>query len=570
MKSSINFSLFAVVISIVLITVLSSDDSLENLNKDRPIVEVHEGKLRGVQEKNYNGTDYFYAFRGIPYAKPPVGDLRFKEPEPVEPWSDIRDAQFFGNMCAQFHWGLKHLEGSDDCLHLNVYTTDLTPEEPRATMVSLHGGAFFWGTGNDLLYGPDFLIKKNIVLVTVNYRLGIFGFLNLDDEEVPGNQGLKDQILALKWIKNNIAKFGGDPTRITLFGHSAGAASVHFLSFVPAAQELFHRVILQSGLATVPWASPSQPMTYAATRVARNLGCNDTDTKELIKFLQSVDAVKLADIVHKTFNPQKYYTPEKPFVPSIDSKSKNPILLASISDLAKQSIKKPTIVGYNTEEAIFLLAEAEDDDYQYIDMLLIFSNGKKFLQDRGVSSGDVKKYFMGDKKFNRTNAAPIIQLLQAYFQTTYVDEFLEIQTTEVPDIPVYLYKFDYYSKETAMVQKFFKSDLKENFNCLCLSGTAHAEEIPYLFYCKFFLNLGIEQPISFPSGRIVQQRMLTLWTNFAKTGNPNLPKSEVISVDWKPVDNSTEFNCLKISDNLTMIQEPNILRQLEIFARHDE
>lgn len=94
---------------------------------------------------------------------------------PVEPWSDIRDAQFFGNMCAQFHWGLKHLEGSDDCLHLNVYTTDLTPEEPRATMVSFHGGGFFWGSNNDFLYGPDFLIKKNIVLVTLNYRLGIFG-----------------------------------------------------------------------------------------------------------------------------------------------------------------------------------------------------------------------------------------------------------------------------------------------------------------------------------------------------------------------------------------------------------
>ncbi|XP_074113801.1 juvenile hormone esterase-like [Cotesia typhae] len=464
-------------------------------------------------------------------------------------------------MCAQFHWGLKHLEGSDDCLHLNVYTTDLTPEEPRATMVSFHGGGFFWGSNNDFLYGPDFLIKKNIVLVTLNYRLGIFGFLNLDDEEVPGNQGLKDQIMALKWVKNNIAKFGGDPNRITLFGQSAGAASVHFLSFVPAAQELFHRVILQSGFATVPWASPSQPMTYAAARIARTLGSNATDTKELIKFLQSVDAVKLADTIHKTFNPQKYYTPEKPFVPSIDSKSKNPILLTPISDVAKQGIKVPTIVGFNTEEAIFLLAEAEDDDYQLIDMQLIFSNGKKFLQDRGVSVGDLKKFIMGGKKINRENAAPIIQLLQVYFQTVYVDEFLEIQTTEAPDTPVYLYKFDHYSKETSMVQKFFKSDLE---------GTAHAEEIPYLFHCKFFLNLGIDLPISYPSGRIIQQRMLTLWTNFAKTGNPNLPKSEIISVDWKPVDNSIEFNCLKISDNLTMIKESNILRQLETIARHDE
>ncbi|KAK0073339.1 hypothetical protein PV325_009859 [Microctonus aethiopoides] len=180
---------------------------------ENPIVEVCQGKLRGINEKNINGINYV-AFRGVPYAKPPIGNLRFKDCEPVESWIDVRDAVNFGNRCAQKEFLTGTILGSDDCLYLNIYTPTLDPITPKAVMVWIHGGAFICGSGED-----DFC-----------------GFLNVEDEEAPGNQGLKDQVEALKWIQQNIAQFGGDPNNVTIFGESAGGAAVHYLTISPLSQ----------------------------------------------------------------------------------------------------------------------------------------------------------------------------------------------------------------------------------------------------------------------------------------------------------------------------------------------
>ncbi|KAK0157251.1 hypothetical protein PV327_011314 [Microctonus hyperodae] len=141
---------------------------------DDIIIKVNQGQLRGVCEKNLNGIN-FIAFRGVPYAKPPVGNLRFKDPEPLESWSGIRDAVAFSDRCAQQDWLTREIVGSDDCLYLNIYTPNLNPSVPKAVMVWIHGGAFIFGSGEDDMYGPDYLIEKDVVLVTINYRLGIFG-----------------------------------------------------------------------------------------------------------------------------------------------------------------------------------------------------------------------------------------------------------------------------------------------------------------------------------------------------------------------------------------------------------
>ena len=160
------------------------------------------------------------------------------------------------SVCPQFNVISKRAEGSEDCLYLNVYTRSIKPDRPQPVMVWIHGGAFAYGSGDDSVYGADYFMTKDVVLVTLNYRLGIFGesllarecrsfgprpnteerqlyfagFLNLEDELAPGNQGFKDQVLALKWVQSNIANFGGDPKRVTIFGESAGAASVHYLT----------------------------------------------------------------------------------------------------------------------------------------------------------------------------------------------------------------------------------------------------------------------------------------------------------------------------------------------------
>lgn len=176
-----------------------------------------------------------------------VQTIKFQDPLPPTPWKGIKDTSKEGGIAAQFDALKLKFIGGDDCLYLNVYTQSLETTYP--VMVWIHSGGFVSGSGNESYYGPDYLIDKNIVLVTINYRLGVLGkylifkkvwtklefipivgFLNLEDEVAPGNQGLKDQIMALKWVQKNIKNFGGDPKNVTIFGGSAGGSSVHYLT----------------------------------------------------------------------------------------------------------------------------------------------------------------------------------------------------------------------------------------------------------------------------------------------------------------------------------------------------
>lgn len=148
-------------------------------------------------------------------------------------------------------------------------------------MFWIHGGAFSFGSGNAFLYGPDYLIPEGVVLVTMNYRLGPLGFLSVEDDEAPGNNGLKDQVLALKWVKENIAAFGGDPAKVTIFGQSAGAASVHLLMLSPMAKNLFRNAIAQSGVAVNPWVL-SDDSRARAFSLGRVLGLETNSTEKLL------------------------------------------------------------------------------------------------------------------------------------------------------------------------------------------------------------------------------------------------------------------------------------------------
>ncbi|EFN67608.1 Liver carboxylesterase 31, partial [Camponotus floridanus] len=159
------------------------------------------------------------------------------DPVPPEPWSGSRDASKYGNVAVQIDIIQKsEIIGDEDCLYLNVFTTDIKSSEKRPVMVWIHGGGFFFGSGDSTLYGPDYIVKKDVVLVTLNYRLGVLGFLNLYDKVATGNQGLKDVILALHWVQENISEFGGDSENVTIFGESAGGAIVHYLTLSPLSE----------------------------------------------------------------------------------------------------------------------------------------------------------------------------------------------------------------------------------------------------------------------------------------------------------------------------------------------
>nr|XP_002730994.1 PREDICTED: carboxylesterase 3B-like [Saccoglossus kowalevskii] len=216
-----------------------------------PTVETTSGLVRGrATEFSHKDTDVrrtVHVFKGIPYAEPPVGDLRFAPPKPKTPWQGEYDAADYGASCPQITMEIVPPEKlqDEDCLFLNVFVP-----QPRtvkaAVMIWIHGGGFMIGSGSHMYDATALVALNDVIVVTLNYRVGAFGFLSTGDDVLPGNNGLLDQIEALRWVQNNIAAFGGDPDCVTIFGESAGAMSAHLLVLSPLANGLFHRAIMQA------------------------------------------------------------------------------------------------------------------------------------------------------------------------------------------------------------------------------------------------------------------------------------------------------------------------------------
>jgi para-nitrobenzyl esterase len=224
----------------------SSAQAQADSTGSNPIVSVSAGQLRGSIT-----PDGVAVFKNIPFAQPPVGDLRWREPVPAKSWTGVRDATAFGPMCHQND--NQHLPHSEDCLQLNVWTPTWPMKSSVPVMVWFHGGGNFAGSGVEPLFNGETLARHGVVLVTTNYRLGIFGFFTHPEltkesaHNASGNYGLMDQIQALRWVQQNIAKFGGNPANVTIFGESAGAGDVNSLIASPLTKGLFARAIAQSG-----------------------------------------------------------------------------------------------------------------------------------------------------------------------------------------------------------------------------------------------------------------------------------------------------------------------------------
>lgn len=249
-----------------------------------PVVQIRPGKISGLKGTLPNG-DTWYRYRGIPYAEPPVRSLRFKPPVPLETFGgQLLNCSSEGNVCLSNSYMPPDAIASEDCLFLNVST----PTGPNKSiidnllpvMVWIHGGAFCTGSGDSTLYNPEYLVQEGVVVVTFNYRLGPLGFLCLPPVGIYGNMGLKDQLLVLKWVHDNIRAFGGDKNNVTIFGERSGGASVHFHSLNEESTKYFHKAICQSGVATSSRMLQKNPEVLAR-RLAQHIGCRGNTDQEI-------------------------------------------------------------------------------------------------------------------------------------------------------------------------------------------------------------------------------------------------------------------------------------------------
>ncbi|XP_023937830.2 acetylcholinesterase [Bicyclus anynana] len=518
MINSFNFNLlFIALLQICAVHCLRED--YEQF-QSAPVVTVQEGRLRGT---TYNLVDRStcYAFRGIPYARPPVGDLRFKAPLPPLPWNGVRDARNFGDICVQYN---STYQGSEDCLFLNIYTKSLRRHAKHSVMVYIHGGSYYEGSGDFFL--PDFLmLHENIILITLNYRLDIPGFLSLDTPEVPGNAGMKDQVAALRWIQNNIAQFGGDPNSVTIFGESSGASSVTYHMFSKMSTGLFHKVIAQSGVCTHDWAI-GRDSKARAFRAGKLLGIETDNVDELLQYFRGLDANALTNLTFATLTPDEMYRglPEQ-FIPVVEKKfpgveafiDENPVNM-----LVEGKINRvPLLVGYNSGEGLVILNDhlTKLDIYNREPSYYVQREVKeKISQEQLIDFGDrIKRFYVGNRNITQDDKNIIVDMLTDMHFSYNTHRFVHLYTKLGEK--AYLYWFNLVTDLNIIKIALGLTDLK---------GVSHADELWYLFYNYLNENSYAEQSRL----RDIVFRVTKLWTNFAKTGRPTPDNS--LGAIWQP------------------------------------
>nr|WNK22294.1 carboxylesterase 20 [Athetis lepigone] len=474
-------------------------------------VQLSGGMAQGSVAQDGAYLQYF----GIPYA---TVKHRFQEAEPDPKWEGVFKANNEHIRCKQRFTSTRIL-GEEDCLTVNVYTPADTSDRPRPVMVFIHGGGFRDGSGSPFIYGPKYLVKHGVILVTFNYRLEVLGFLCLGIKEAPGNIGLKDQVLALKWVQQNIRAFGGDPDNVTIFGESAGGASVSYHLVSPMSKGLFKRAIMQSGSALGAWALQLEPLE-TASQLAKQMGHTTTDPIEIYNIFSNMTAEDLL----------KYRIPRKDgdivisenvFVPCIEKKitDVSRFLPDSPYNLITQDKynKVPVIIGFNSAEGLYFTGKENDTTLSKIDFYKALPRDLTFPTDeeKMKTANKLNELYMGGEKITK-NKSSLDKLARyegdaaiTYSVLTTIDLLLQKQTE-----PVFAYKFNYDGLlNFAKMMSHTKSP-----------GATHADELFYLFST---LTLP-----AIPEVRFIA-KFTKLWTNFAKYGDPTPPSSPILP-KWEP------------------------------------
>nr|AJP62564.1 carboxylesterase [Oxya chinensis] len=495
------------------------------------VVRTRQGALRGTSRSSSEGRA-FHAFYNIPYAKPPVGPLRFRSPQPPDSWTHIRDATTRGPICTQ-HTSIMRgpsPAGAEDCLYLNVFTPQVKHTEPLPVMFWIHGGGWIDGSANG--YEPDFLMNHDVVLVTINYRLGPLGFLSTEDEASPGNFGLKDQVAALKWVRENIEAFGGDPGSVTIFGESAGGASVHYLMLSPLSRGLFHRAISQSGVSQTPWGMPLPGGLQKAQKVATLVGCPTEPSAALVDCLRNVDDYTIVNTTYQFT--EWFFSPIIPFRPAVEGEGEDSFLPKHPLDL-KPHTAVPWLIGATRDEG-YLFAAAFITNKQLLEDLKQDGDRlfPKSLSYDGAPLADFITKKIKDFYFSNGELS-VSKLSEMYSDGLFIWNADEAVRNYKDTAPVYYYLLSYKGKYR-MSKVFGGGDLD--------LGVAHGDDLFYLFSDNPYYPTSGSMP---QKDYEIVQTMTKLWTNFAKTGNPT-PDND--PVHWPRVTSDGELEYLDIGEQL--------------------
>uniref|UniRef100_A0A6I8PRJ6 Carboxylic ester hydrolase n=1 Tax=Xenopus tropicalis TaxID=8364 RepID=A0A6I8PRJ6_XENTR len=492
----------------------------------RPLLTTKYGQLLGNTVGAKETDRLVHVFMGVPFAKPPIGPLRFEAPQPPEPWSSVREATAAPPMCLQDKRGMEDLAEffkakfdfppvSEDCLYLNVFTPADRGENPELpVMVFIHGGALTMG-GASMFEGSALCAYENVVVVSIQYRLGIMGFFSSGDKEVRGNFGFLDQVAALQWVRDNIKDFGGNPQSVTIFGESAGGVSVSAQVLSPLSKGLFHKAIAESGVAILPGLMTSKteeilPLlsvvaNISSCSVSDLVGCLKKKTEdEIVAITAAMRFVMFPAVVDGVFLP-------KPAEEILAAKESNPV---------------PFLIGINNHEFGWILPLAlnitgyregmEKKDIQAIlgalPLLKTVSNVIPFIMEEYF--GDTN-----DPKELRNNfldlVGDIIFVIPALRTAKYHRD---------SGLPVYLYEFQHRpSLYDNSKDDFVKAD--------------HGDELYFVLGGPFLNGDAIFQSDGTDEEKNLSKTMMKYWANFARNGDPNGPGL----VEWPAYDEDKDY-----------------------------
>ncbi|XP_049293740.1 esterase-5B-like [Anopheles funestus] len=478
-----------------------------------PVVNIENGPIFGENRGEY------YAFEGIPYAKPPIGDRRFAASVlNDETWSEPLNATSLGPYCMQWSHtiaGKDKLFGEEDCLYLNIYTTSLNETNGLSTLFYIHGGAFMFGGGG--FFSPEHVLRKSMIMVTFNYRVGPLGFLSTEDDVIPGNFGLKDQVTALQWVKRNVHHFGGDPNRITLAGFSAGGASVHLHYLSPMSRGLFQNGIAHSGTALNPWVM-AEDSTRKAHQIAKNIGCPvEQSSQSILSCLRDRAA---EDIVRQVpFLLDYLYNPFSPLGVVIEKQSKlnrRPFLVEHPAVLSRKGklTKVPLILSVTQGEGLYPGAEfisqpgyLQDIDSRWYDLLPSILDYKTAVPDvkkrDELSKAISERYFGKERKLSLDNFRDFVSILSNRLFFAGVTKTAKLLQ---PHLPVYFYYFNF---KAAYGIGELLSESNQNY------GVAHGEDV----FLVFPSSIREKHPLNKDELRVVSN-FVNLYYTFSQGRKP--------------------------------------------------